>query len=100
MVLATSDNEGNMEFEIKRGVKAPARARGTTLPLANLPIARVENGELVGDALLLKNVELKDVSTKVYAAAKRLNVKVSLVTSTKKGQEGVLVFRVKPETKK
>jgi len=79
-----------MDYTIKRNAKAPHRAAASTLPLGNLQIAKEINGELVGDALLLKNVELKDVSTKVYAQAKRLNVKVSLKSS----KEGVLVFRV------
>lgn len=84
-----------MEWSMKRNAKAAIRAPAAGLPLANLPIAKEVNGELVGDALLIKGKELKDISTKVYAAAKRLNVKVSL----KSTEGGVLVFRVKPEPK-
>ena len=95
MVLATSDNEGfaTMDYIVKRNAKAPDRSTAQMLPLANLQIAKVVDGELVGDALLLKGAEMAKVSTKVRNQAKRLKVTVTLRTV----DDGVLVFRVKPE---
>ena len=88
-----------MEYKLVRNVKADV-GRGTTesLPLRNLEIAKVIDGKLVGDALLIPGKTLAQVNPSVRKQAKAAEVDVALRTD--KDGKGVYVFRIRKEPKK
>ena len=82
-----------MQYELIRNTSAPARKAMESLPLRNLPIAKLVNGKLEGDALFIKGKKTQEVSSEIYKKAAEMDVKVALRFDAEKN--GVKVFRLK-----